>query len=69
MCLENVDRLDWVLLLTAGVDRLDSQHGVDGKGGEEVVVAEVRDMASLIPGKHSHCQDLGRHGGLGDIDQ
>jgi hypothetical protein len=35
---EHVDRLDGVFLLSSGVCRLDSEHGVDSHRGEKVIV-------------------------------
>ena len=42
--LENIDRLDRVLLLSSRVDSLDGEHGVDSEGCEKVVVADVFSM-------------------------
>ena len=46
--LEDIDGLDGVLDVAAGVDRLDGEHGVDREVGKEGVVAVVAGCRNTV---------------------
>ena len=75
MSLQHVDSLDGEFLFSSRVDGTDSEHGLDGKRSEEVVIANKindRDEHVYMEAEldlNSRSQDLTAHRRFGNVDQ